>query len=383
MKVIRYSISIIFIILILGTLILNVYANSSPQYYVDYYADKDGTVMYSVTEFEREYIILSDNIEVVTPGYYTGSNITRERLITIILKNGFGKIIDLEKAEQFEIDAQNIAIESNAGLWENENNPSTLTSPSTSPTSPETNREAEKSEFINTIENIRSFLTSFWEKYKAELLSITMIGAIIGTVIRTYKKRKYHKKISAIFFGMPSSGKTALIYRMFHENVHKTDIRRLDHTKNSAKIGTESLVRGKYTLTPYIKDAPGDDIISVLDKDSSLSNRVFIFVIAPNEFIDEKIISEKYLNRQLERLNTIMLILFNSKKYTKKKPDKIILFFNKCDIVSEDTMRHAGQDLIEALAINSKGIKYSVLYGSAMEGHGIADLKTEIFNVVG
>lgn len=237
----------------------------------------------------------------------------------ILLENGLAEIVNKDIALSDEIEAQDKAVKSENGIWKVGSNTGK-----------------------RTLHSVLYTILNLFDNYIAialvKILSYIGIGSILLSFVGwIYKKIISNIRIDTIFMGGISSGKTTIIERLKDPNIspekllsHVTSTKARDVSKGIKMEG------GKKYIYPRFIDNPGKDISKMLDelrkfKLNRSEKSVIVFVISFTESNKRDNDNYEYINQQIIRASTLIQILKTSKVL--KKNNRIIVFFNKCDLI--------------------------------------------------
>ena len=288
----------------------------------------------------------------------------------ILLENGLAELKNVNIAVNEEIEAQNRAIKKQNGVW-----------------------NEEKSNKIK-LHSIFNTIFRFLDSYLGKVLKWFVVSIGAGSVLLLIvKKILAYRKIDTIFMGGISSGKTTIIRRFEDPNITEGRLRAEATSTKSRKVSKGSRIpSGNKDIYPQLYDNPGNELGKMMDElkrfvFNKSEKRVVVYVISftkdNKQFNDD----QEYINKEIIRAATLIQILKTSKAI--KRANKIIVFFNKCDLIyknEEDYIKDEDNDYIrirdmykdiDELKIISSYAD-CVLYGSAIKGWGISKLVDNI-----
>ncbi len=299
-----------------------------------------------------------------------------KKIRIMLLKNGLAELVNVNDATENEVMAQNYAIKIENGIWNTKSK----------------GKITIHSVWYNILQYTNSNLGIIIIWF---VVSVIGIGTIGGFVIAIWKKIISHMQVDIIPMGEVSSGKTTIIKRFVNPDITPGQLLADNsNTKISDRNAGEKIPCGKIFIKPVLYDNRGVDLGKMIDSLNKFGmkksdKRVVIYAISFTEAnnIYDIVEDDTYKIREMTKATTMLKILKDSSSI--KRPLKVITFFNKCDLLynSEqefiDDVEHkkvrdkySDEDLL-SISLNSD----FVLYGSAVMGWGICDLKKNIANL--
>ncbi len=259
-----------------------------------------------------------------------------------LLKSGFAKLRKEELANNDDIEAQHYAQRHKVGLWSNMTD-----KPPIKDKEPPSKKDKSPEKF-------------YWQVFGENVLQFTRewggIGAFIASLYGLWKGIQfYHKrrKLTLLFLGARSSGKSTLFKRLFTPNEKPRECNSPETTPKTAATTDKTKPWGRYEVTPIYVDtaggAPHEQMTEMLRHDNFLTklirpNRyVWIIMLATTEKrvtmkdLEEKKIDSGFISEQLGylALPIAMLQMVNI-----PKPDMIVICLSKFDLFSEHEPFH-------------------------------------------
>ena len=304
------------------------------------------------------------------------SNIYNDETIRIfLLENGLAELKNIDKALESEIKAQEKAVKKKTGIWEINSNTKVVT--------------------LHSIFNvIFNFLNSKLGIILKWIITLVGVGTICTFLLKVIIRILSFRNIDTIFMGGISSGKTTMIRKF--EDPDATEgklLAEITSTKSRKKIKGNRIPVGKKDIYPRLYDNPGNNFGNMIDELKKFAfnkseKRVVVYVISFTMLNKSNEVNREYIIKELVKAATIVQILKNSKSI--KKPNKVIVFFNKCDLVYASEQEYI-EDKSHAKIMSIYGKsdelqllkKYSdcILFGSAVKGWGISELKKIIISL--
>lgn len=296
-----------------------------------------------------------------------------KKIRIMLLENGLAELDNINEATENEVNAQNYATKTENGIWD------------------------AKSEGKITIHSIWYNILQYTNSNLGIIViwiivSVIGIGSIGIFVITIWKKIISYKQVDVIPMGETASGKTTIIKRFVFPDITLGQLLAdKSHTKISYKNNGEKIPCEKKFIKPILYDNRGVDLGKMIDSLNKFDirksdKRVVIYTISFTKAnnIDDIAEDRTYKTREMTKATTILKILKDSSSL--KRPIKVITFFNKCDLLynSEQEFiddaehkkvqnKYRNED-IKSISENSD----FVLYGSAVMGWGIGELKNLI-----
>lgn len=313
-----------------------------------------------------------------------------------LLSTGCARLLDgagsaEEQAAQAE--AQAAAL----GIWA-----AAVTSPINAPeTGSPVDTAPESTQDSSWIDSVKDWLTAVWEWCRSNWQFVA--GSLIGILGLWQFERWYHmRRVRVILAGPASTGKTALWGAL--ENGSAGESNHAPTVGSPAPQSMDPISFGHFTLHPVAVDSAGPDTWHVLDHStrSRLSSkwknkRILIVVCAPTRKDDassQDVLDSEFITMQ-EGYMGLPRALIGSKS-PRIRPDSVILFINKFDLVA----RHAPRDndtkaevalisnrfrthsdsLKSACEINN--VPFALVIGSAKQGWGTDEVLRQFRRVI-
>ena len=292
-----------------------------------------------------------------------------DKIRITLLENGLAELVDLDIATAEEIKAQNNATQSQNGVWKVSDSSSNV-----------------------TLHKIFNVIFRFFDSYLGEVLIWIICGVGVGgAILCIIKKVITFRKIDTIFMGGVSSGKTTIVRRFEDPNITEGKLLAESTSTKSRKVSKGSRIpSGNKDIYPRLYDNPGNELGKMMDELKKFAfykseKRVVVYVIS---FTKENIFSQadhEYIIKEIIRATTLIQVLKTSKAI--KRANKIIVFFNKCDLIyrtEQDYLEDKNHLKIKSIYGERDDLQmlndYSdnILYGSAIKGWGISELVENI-----
>lgn len=282
---------------------------------------------------------------------------------TIMLSNGYAKIIDEDKASKEELKSQKEAKKDKIGIWSDE-----YINEHLSDNEDNVNNSNDKNEFWNWC---KTALSNDWV---TGLLGLIPFGAIIVFIINRVRK----KKKMILVAGDKASGKTTLQQAILYPTMNKNDL--IDRTptrSDNTKLYVRDLNNKKFPLYVNIMDYPGDENHKVIDFLSSSFIKRFkkyeiVLILSPTKSNKEPCkIDEQYIQEQEYTIKKLWAGLLKSKRII--KPNHFYLYINKKDLFPYEDLEMLFEKHIYYLkeACRTKRIHFNLQVGSIVERDGI------------
>lgn len=389
-KILKYFMCAIFFCFILGFLfyciifwdrVVSLVTGSYPaagEYYISFYQDEDDNVIASVC---YEQLIYKEPIDLSNLNLYVKS--TRSYVINkddiyddsqirkMLLEKGLAKIIDENIATKEEISYQTNAIKNEAGVWD----------------------IAEKNKSFITLHSIYNKIISFLKSNLGLIMKwIIFTGVGVSTLFLLLKKWILSRKIDTIFMGGISSGKTTVLKRIEKPNITEGKLSaEATTTKTGQIVKCDRIAYKNKDIYPYLFDNQGDNYGEMIDAINKFGikksdKKVMVYVIsftkenAPSDF------DYRLANSQISKAAVLVKSFKTSRSL--KKVKKIIVFFNKCDLLYDNESEFL-KNIKSIEALYKKTTDYQeiydyadkIIFGSALKGWGIDEVKDEILSI--
>lgn len=345
------------------------------KYYISFSNTEENTV---ASEVYYKQMIYDEEIDLSNLTLYLGEgeeycieekSIYNDNEIRImLLENGLAELIDCDVASVNEINAQSNAIDKQRGGW-----------------------DVNYSKKI-TMHTIFNNIFHFFDSHVGEILVWFLLIMPIGYgLLCVIKKIIAYRKIDTIFMGEISSGKTTIIRRLQNPNVTEARlVRDITTTKAREILKGARIPCGNKDIYPQLYDNSGNEVGEMLDglkrfRFSSGEKRVVIYVLSITKDDKWREDDYDYINREIIRAAMLIRILKTSKSI--KMANKIIVFFNKCDLIyesEEEFLKDKELAKIKSIYKNSDDLNAiynyadDILYGSAIKGWGISELMEKV-----
>lgn len=296
-----------------------------------------------------------------------------------ILQNGGASIIDENIATREEIKAQDVAENSGFGCWapEGENGYSV-----------HVGQGKDEWTIFDLINGLRNFAQTKLFIIIRWLVGILGIGVIFNLFVRFLRRNN----IDIFFCGEISSGKTTMIERLKDPHISRTRLENITSTKGKVVSKPIRVALEEKDLYLRLVDNPGQEHGKILDsvnkKFFANPHKILLIIVAlsPAKEVDN-IVNEKYLNDEIGKAVQMLSIACESS--TIRPIEKKIIFINKCDCLYEDEKSMIRDEHKKAKKylkstysyeeldnlLNNYKKEIDVVYGSALEGWGIKEVK--------
>lgn len=192
--------------------------------------------------------------------------------------------------------------------------------------------------------------------------------------------------------GGTDSGKTTIAERMKNPHITEYQLKELSTTTKAQDIiKCDRIPYKNKDLYPYLYDNPGNSCGKMVDAInkyglSKSDNKVIIYVISFIKSESGTTIDQNMINSQISKAAILVKIFKTSESL--KKVQKIIVFFNKCDLLYDSEMEfYKNIEKIEQIYKSStdydelRECADTIIYGSALKGWGISELKNEMIKL--
>ncbi len=300
------------------------------SYYISLDKNDDGKI---VSNVEYKQTIYEEEIDLENLELYTTPNViykinkkylyNDQEIRKFLLKRGLAKIIDEKIASKEEIKLQNEAMENNREIWGTGNKPSGITL-----------HKKYNEVLIFLCSNMGKFTIWFW-------------GSVIGlsVILECIFKIRSRRRVDVIFMGGISSGKSTLVRRLHAPNISEGELLIESSPTQGSEIkqGNRIPYDNKDIYTT-LYDNPGDSYGKMVDAINKFGIRksekkVVVYVISfttlnSKESGQELNFDMNLVNSQISKAAAIIKMLKTNKSLKKLK--RIIVFFNKCDLLFSD-----------------------------------------------
>ncbi len=285
-----------------------------------------------------------------------------------LLENGLAELIDVDIATLEEVKAQTEAIKKQNGAWKESN--------------------SNNMSFHKIFNTIFQFFDGYLGKVLICIICILPIGGFILFII---KKIISFIRIDAIFMGGTSSGKSTIFERLKNPNI--TEGRLLAESTSTKSRNIAKGIRvpyGNRDIYLRLYDNPGNELGKMMDELKKIAfnkseKRVVIYALSFTKEYEYTQIDQEYIIREINKAATLVQVLKTSKAIN--RANKIIVFFNKCDLVYKSEQEFL-EDKKHIKIKNIYGKREDldilnrfadiILYGSALKGWEISELVENI-----
>ena len=288
----------------------------------------------------------------------------------MLLEQGLAQIIDEDKATREELSYQSEAVKKEKGIWYTGDNKA-----------------------VNSIHMIYNEFMMFLESNMGRILKwIIFTGFGISTIYYFIKKRIMKRRIDTILMGGISSGKTTILKRIERPNITEGKLlAEATTTKTGEVVKCDRVAYKNKDIYPYLFDNPGDQYGKMIDAINKFGitksdKKVLIYVISFTKSDSSPAFDVPFTHSQISKAAVLVKSFKTSSSLT--KVSKIIIFFNKCDLLYQkeveylENIKNIEKKYRESLDYGEL-TEYAdkVIFGSALKGWGIDELKEEILSV--
>lgn len=346
------------------------------EYYISFSKEDDitvGSVYYRQFIYNEEIDLTNLILHLKEDEEYIiddKKNIYNDKEIRInLLKSGWAELEDVESAPILEQAAQEEAIEKKQGVWNTETK----------------HGKIKLHSILNgVILSLDSDIGKILIAVGKMIGFVTIIWAIVCLVMR-------HRNIDVILMGGTSSGKSTTISRLRHPYITENELLTSVPTKVK-EVTREKFPYGKMIIRTSLYDFPGNQLgkmVGELKRNIFLKGekQVVIYVVSFTAYSDEEK-DTKYMYEEITKAAAVIQIL-NNKRLIKGKL-KIIVFFNKCDLLydSEQLLlkdeehqnvknKYDGAESYETVC----RLADYVIYGSAIKGWKTNELVKQMIDM--
>ena len=379
--VICFALGLMFYCIIFWNKVVSLVTGSYPaagNYYISFHQDEDDNVTASVY-YEQD--IYNEPIDLSNLNLYVKSNrgyfINKDdiyddnQIRKMLLEQGLAKIIDENIATKKEISYQKNAIKNEVGIW----------------------KIAEKNKSFITLHSIYNQIKSFIKSNLGRIIKwIIFTGIGFSTLFLLLKKWISRRRIDTILMGGISSGKTTVLKRIEKPSITEGKLlTEVTTTKSGQIIKCDRIAYKNKDIYPYLFDNQGDNYGEMIDAINKFGlkksdKKVMVYVISFTQKNSSSDFDYKLANSQISKAAVLIKSFKTSRSL--KKVKKIIVFFNKCDLLYDnETEFIKNKKNIEALYKKTTDYKEiydyadTIIYGSALKGWGIDDVKDEILSI--
>lgn len=376
-----FALGLMFYCIIFWNKVVSLVTGSYPavgNYYISFHQDEDDNVTASVY---YEQGIYNEPIDLSNLNLYVKSNrgyfINKDdiyddsQIRKMLLEQGLAKIIDENIATKKEISYQKNAKKNEVGIWE----------------------IAEKNKSFITLHSIYNKLKSFIRSNLGRIIKwIIFTGIGASTLFLLFKKWISRRRIDTILMGGISSGKTTVLKRIEKPSITEGKLlTEVTTTKSGQIIKCDRIAYKNKDIYPYLFDNQGDNYGEMIDAINKFGlkksdKKVMVYVISFTQKNSSSDFDYKLANSQISKAAVLIKSFKTSRSL--KKVKKIIVFFNKCDLLYDnETEFLKNKKNIEALYKKTTDYQEiddyadTIIYGSALKGWGIDDVKDEILGI--
>lgn len=315
--------------------------------------------LYLYADATRHYSLKKEDI-------YSDSQIRK-----MLLERGLAKIVDESIASKEEISYQTKAIKNEVGIWDN-------------------------------TKNNQSYISLHYIYYKINCFLISNLGVILKWIVFTgisistiyFAIRKWisRRRIDTIFMGGVSSGKTTVLKRIEKPSITEGKLlAETTTTKTGQIVKCDRIAYKNKDIYPYLFDNQGDSYGEMIDAINKFGikksdKKVIVYVITFTKENSQSFFDYELVNSQISKAAVLVKSFKTSRSL--KKVKKIIIFFNKCDLLYDSESEFL-KNKYNIENKYKKSIDYQELYdyadafifGSALIGWGIDEVKDEILSI--
>ncbi len=341
--------------------------NDNNYYTVAYYRNE---IYNETVNYDNLALVIGENIVVdISKEDVNNNAVIRCRL----LEEGKASIVNEKEASEEELNAQTTAKLERKGIWGKNDDGSKVDA------NPQINEAIVN---YHLITNIITFLkNNIIFKWIIRLLYAIFGFSIVFTIIKIIVTKQ---RVSVVFMGGTSSGKTTIIKKLRNPNLTKKEL--LDDavpTVTSNIIKEEPFLLNGKKVTPAYIDNAGNSIGEMIDElldygEIWFSQKVVVYVFAGTEMNVGEFIDCKTFYSELGKAFATMKIL-NSKSVNRKM--KKILFINKVDLLED--AKNVEEKLKEKYSVFEELCQEVdiVVSGSGLEGYGLGKLRDELTTI--
>ena len=348
------------------------------NYYITFNEDKNENItanVYYKQDIYDEPINLSNLELYVKKG--VSYNIDKDaiyddnKIRRMLLKSGLAKIIDENKTNKEELSYQAEAIKNGNGVWYTE----------------ESNKKLISAHMIfNKL--ILFFTSNLWKILKW----IIFTGIGVSTIYFFIKKQISKRKIDTILMGSKSSGKTTVLKRIEKPNITEGILlAEATTTKEEQIVKCDRIAYKNRDIYPYLFDNQGDNYGKMIDAINKFGikksdKKVMVYVISFTQTDSSSDFDSRIANSQISK--AAVLVKSFKTSCSLKKVSRIIIFFNKCDLLysseaefikNKQNIENKYKELTDYQEIEDYAD--AIIFGSALKGWGIEELKAEILSI--
>ncbi|MBD5477535.1 MAG: GTPase domain-containing protein [Lachnospiraceae bacterium] len=334
------------------------------------------TVFYRQEWYEGELDL--ENLELYTlpnHGYLISKDeiYSTDKIRKYLLVHGLAKIANETEASIEELEFQNYATKNEIGIWRSGDSNYSI-----------------PSYFILFSKIIELLFSKVGEI--SLYFFVSVIG--IGTFVKILRKIISKRKVDVIFMGGKSSGKSTLVQRLYSPNISEGELL-MDATPTKGKEkkrGNRIPYKNKDIYTD-LYDNPGDSYGGMVDAINKFGIRksekkVVVYVISFTKLNSAKqnkdtLFEWDLVNSQISKAVALITMLKTSKSIQHVK--KVIVFFNKCDLLYSNEVLFANSySDIEVKYKQAKdfdelkGNADVLIFGSALKSWKFNELINEI-----
>lgn len=349
------------------------------DYYISFNKDEDGNV---TTRVFYEQDIYNESIDLTNLELYTDVSkynycidkddiYDDKKIRKMLLQEGLAQIIDENMASEEEISYQTKAVRKENGIW----------------------NTGEENKKVMSLHTAFYKLILFFNSNFGKILRWTIFTGIgISTIYSIIKKIISRRKIDVVLMGGKSSGKTTVLKRIEKPNITEGKLL-ADATSTKAEqiVKCDRIAYKNKDIYPYLFDNQGDkygEMIDAINKSGikKSEKKVIVYVISFTPMAYSSDFDYKLANSQISKAAVLVKSFKTSRSL--KRVNKIIIFFNKCDLLygSEAEFLKNKSKIINKYNETTdfqeiEDYADAIIYGSALKGWGIEDLKDEILSI--
>lgn len=348
------------------------------NYYISFDQDDNEPVTAKVY---YEQIIYNEAVDLSNLELYVKQNIgykikksdlySDDQIRKMLLKQGLAKIIDENVATKEEISYQTKAIKKENGIW----------------------NISEKNNGSWNLHLLYNKITLFFISNIGKILHwMIFTGIGVSTIYFILKKIISKRKIDAILMGGISSGKTTILKRIEKPNITEGKLLAgATTTKAQQIVKCDRIAYKNKDIYPYLFDNQGDRYGEMIDAINKFgikksSKKVMVYVISFTKANSSATFDYGIANSQISKAAVLVKSFKTSTSL--KKVGRIIIFFNKCDLLYKSEAEFLGnkkdiENKYKETTDYQEIIEYSdaIIFGSALKGWGLEELKDEILKI--
>ena len=200
---------------------------------------------------------------------------------------------------------------------------------------------AEKNKSFITLHSIYNKLKSFIISNLGRIIKwIIFTGIGFSTLFLLLKKWISRRRIDTILMGGISSGKTTVLKRIEKPSITEGKLlTEVTTTKSGQIIKCDRIAYKNKDIYPYLFDNQGDNYGEMIDAINKFGlkksdKKVMVYVISFTQKNSSSDFDYKLANSQISKAAVLIKSFKTSRSL--KKVKKIIVFFNKCDLLYDN-----------------------------------------------